>query len=44
MVWVIVGFRNPVRVTSEGKLAGELSGTKGALVNVWEMCLCVEGP
>jgi hypothetical protein len=40
---VVIGFVGSVRMVSEGKLVDELSGTKGTLVNVWEVCLCVEG-
>jgi hypothetical protein len=40
MIW---GLVSPVRVTSEGGLVGELSVAQGALVDVWEVCLSVEG-
>ena len=40
---VIRGFVGPVRVSSESGLVGELSVTQRALVDVWQVCLCVEG-
>jgi hypothetical protein len=41
---VILGFVGPIWMTSEGGLIGKLSVTQRALVDVWEVCLCVEGP
>jgi hypothetical protein len=32
-----------VEVASEGQAVGESLDTQGALVDVWEMCLYVEG-
>jgi hypothetical protein len=39
---VVLGFVSPNGVASEGGLIGELSVTQGALVDVWEVCLCVK--
>jgi hypothetical protein len=40
---VIWGFVGPVGMSSESGLIGKLSITQGALVDIWEVCLCVEG-
>jgi hypothetical protein len=40
---VVWGFVGSVGVTSEGCLIGELSVAQRAPMNVWEMCLSVEG-
>jgi hypothetical protein len=40
---VVLGFVSPVGMLSEGGLIGELSVTQGTLMDVWEVCLCVEG-
>jgi hypothetical protein len=39
---VVLGFVSPNGMASESGLIGELSVTQGALVDVWEVCLCVE--
>jgi hypothetical protein len=41
---VVIGFIGSMRMTSEGKLTDELSCAQRALVNVWEVCLHMEGP
>ena len=41
MIW---GFIGAVGMTSESGLVGELSVTQRALVDVWQVCLGVEGP
>jgi hypothetical protein len=40
---VIIGLVSPVGMTSESSLVGELSVTEGTLMDVWKVCLCVEG-
>jgi hypothetical protein len=40
---VIWGLVSPVGVASECGLVGELSVAKGALMDVWKVCLCMEG-
>ena len=40
---VIWGFICPVGMTSEGGLIGKLPVAQRALVDVWEVCLCMEG-
>jgi hypothetical protein len=41
---VMWGFVSPVRMSSEGGLVGELSVTQRTLIDVWGVCLSVEGP
>jgi hypothetical protein len=41
MIW---GFIGPVGMTSEGGLVGKLSIAQRTLMDVWGMCLSVEGP
>ena len=38
------GFVFPVGVSSEGALIGKLPIAQRALVDVWDVCLGVEGP
>jgi hypothetical protein len=39
----VVGFMGSMRVSSKGGLTDKLSGTQRTLMDVWEVCLCVEG-
>jgi hypothetical protein len=41
---VILGLASPNGMASEGGLIGELPVTQGALMDVWQVCLCMEGP
>jgi hypothetical protein len=40
---VVWGFVSPVGVASECGLVGELPVAEGTLMDVWKVCLCMEG-
>jgi hypothetical protein len=40
---VIWGLISPVGVASERGLVGELPVAEGTLMDVWKVCLCMEG-
>ena len=41
---MVLGLVSPNGMVSECGLIGELSVTQGALMDVWKVCLSVEGP
>jgi hypothetical protein len=40
---VVVGLISPVGMASECGLVGELPVAEGTLMDVWKVCLCMEG-